>query len=299
MEVRIIDPLEKGKAAAQGETRVWGDGVPRKKVGLKWVVVSTPQNVEKVQAKITNTSSQYFDHALTSNLGGTVELALEDMGIADHDQLVSKIKNGSADTAHRIYKHIVDKVNAETAPSGDKRAVVDLIGRSLVSLKKQYATKPKTTLRVKKTSKTTGKLYYEPKENDALPTLKASALSTAKKKMAGWSITGNLESKHVRGMIKTKAAKLISGKIDSKKKWNMPEKARDMDLKYKGKSLMITVRQTGGKKLTTARVEIQIPYAYAKAYLQNHIKSKRTRSNFIFRMEHSAGYRKFIERSGV
>ena len=242
----------------------------------------------------------YFDYAMSTNLGGVVEKVLQSMDIEGYSALVTKIKTSSGDTAHKIYKRIVDTLNADPAPQGDKQAAIDMIGRSLVALKQQFTTGAKTKLKIKVKSKKSE--YYKYESSTELPVLKASVISTAKKKMAGWSVTGKLESKHVRGMLKTKAAKLIKGKIDSKKKWVLPAKAVDMEMKYKGKTLLIRVKQVRKMKDRTSsisKVEIKIPYAYAKAFLQSQIKSKKTANNYIFRLERSAGYRNFLERSGA
>lgn len=297
----VIRTLLKHVAANQGETHVWADGVTRKKVGKKWVVVSATKTMTQKKVDVQRKGRAYFDYAMSTNLGGVVEQSLQSMGIKGYDALVSKVKTGSQGTAHKIYKKIVDTLKVDTAPQGDKQAAIDMIGRSLVTLKQQFATGPKTKLTVTKTGKT-GLTYLVREKEYSLPTLKASAIRTAKKKMAGWSITGKLESKHVKGMIANKSAKLISGKIDSKKKWIMPNKAIDIEMKYKGKSLLIRVKQVRKMKERTrasAVVEIKIPYTYAKSFLQSQVKSKKTASNFIFRLERSAGYRDFLERSGA
>jgi hypothetical protein len=293
----------KAKAANQGETRVWADGKTRKKTGKKWVIVSgkSPKSEKHIEADVWRKGKTYFDYSMATNLGGAVDTVLQDMGIKDYTALVKKIKTGPTDTAHRIYKQVVDKINTMPGAPGEKQATLDMIGRSLITLRNQFSVAPKTALKIKVTSKK-GKGYYKYKETAGLPTLKASSVAKAKKKMAGWSVTGKLESKHVNGMLKTGTAKLISGKVDSRKAWVMPKKAEDLNLKYKGNSLLIRVKQSRKVKdrtWTTAKAEIRIPYEFAKAFLQNHIKSVRTRSNFIFRMERSAGYRSFLERTAA
>jgi len=298
----VIRTLLKHTAAGQGETHVWADGKTRKKVGKKWVLIgdTSKKTISQKKIDVQRKGRTYFDYAMSTNLGGVVEEVLQSMGIEGYSALVTKIKTSSGDTAHKIYKKVVDTLNADPAPQGDKQAAIDMIGRSLVALKRQFTTGVKTKLKIKVKSKKG--VYYKYESSKDLPVLKASAISTAKKKMAGWNITGKLESKHVRGMLKTKAAKLIEGKIDSKKKWVLPVKAEDMEMKYKGKTLLIRVKQIRKIKdrtRATAKVEIKIPYAYAKAFLQSQIKGKKTASNFIFRLERSAGYRDFLERSGA
>lgn len=297
--------LNKAKAAIQGATSVWADGTTRKKVGKKWIIINTGAHVKKekqIETSVRQKAYGYYGYALATSLGGVVDNVLQKMGIKDFTALVEKIKTGASDTAHKIYKQIVDAVNVKGGAPGDKQAALDMIGRSLIALRNQFSVKPKTALMVKVPSKKKGEEYYQYKKKAKLPTLKASAISKAKKKMGGWSVTGKLDSKSVHGMLKTKAAKLISGKIDSKKKWIMPKKATDLDLKYKGNSLLIRVKQIRKIKdrtRATAKVEIKIPYEYAKAFLESHIKSVRTKQNFIFRMERSAGYRDFLERAAA
>lgn len=295
--------LLKAKAAAQGETRVWSDGKTRKKVGKKWVVVG---HEEEAKQKTTKEAQQYFDHAMATGLGEVVEEVLQNHGVDGFDQLVDKIKTGPRDTAHKMYKEIVDTVRQDSASTNEeKQTTLHLIGTSLVRLKDQFVSGPKAKAKVKVTSES-GKTYYKYPGStfgatDELPTLKPSAIAAARKKMGGWSVTGKLESKHVREMIKKGTAELISGKIDGKKKWHMPKKAEDMELKYSGDSLKITVKQVKKVKertRATAKAEIKIPYAFAKAFLVNHIDSKKTRNNFIYRMENSKGYRAFMERAG-
>jgi hypothetical protein len=297
--------LNKAKAAAQGATSVWADGTTRKKVGKKWIIINAgapSKKAEGMEVSVRRKAYGYYGYALTTKLGGVVDDVLQKTGVKDFEGLIKKIKIGASDTAHKIYKQIVDAVNAEDGAPGEKRATLDMIGRSLIILRNQFSIKPKTALTVKVPGKKKGEEYYQYKKKAKLPTLKASAISKAKKKMGGWSVTGKLESASVRKMLKTKAAKLISGTIDSRKKWIMTKKAKDLDLKYKGSSLLIRVKQVRKIKdrtRTTAKVEIKIPYEYAKAFLENHIKSVRTKQNFVFRMERSAGYRDFLERAAA
>lgn len=294
--------LMKAKAAAQGEVRVWSDGKKRKKVGKKWVVVG---HEDEAKAKAEIESKTYFDHAMASDLGDAVEDILQQNGVESFEQLAEKIKTGPRDTAHKLYKEIVDRIRGSSAGSKEaKQAALHLIGTALVKLKDFYASGPKAKAKVKVTSEA-GKTYYKYPGStfgvtEELPTLKPSAIAAAKKKMGGWSVTGELETKHVREMLKRGTAKLLSGKIDSKKKWHMPKKAEDMELKYSGDSLKVTVKQVKKVKertRATAKVEISIPYAFAKAFLINHIDGKKTRNNFIYRMENSKGYRQFMDKA--
>lgn len=297
----------KAKAAAQGAISHWNDGTTRKKVGKKWIVVSRdtgiePKSEERVEAEAWRKGNEFFNYSMATTLGGVVDDTLQSMGIDSYEALVEKIKTGPTDTAHKIYKQIVDNVRAKEETPGNKKAALDYIGRALIALRDQFASAPKTKLTIKVTTKT-GKQYYKrPKDEAELPTLKPTAIAKAKKKMGGWSVTGPLTSGHVKAMMKTGAAKLVSGKVNPKKKWIMPKKAEDMELKYKGDSLLIRVKQIRKVKertRATAKVEIKVPYEFAKAFLQNQIASKKTANNFIFRMERSAGYRDFLGRAAA
>lgn len=290
----------KAKAAAQGETRTWRDGRTREKVGKKWVVISDGKK-EKVIGDAGKRAKDFYNYAMTTNLGNVIEDVMLSRNLIDYEGLVTSIKDGPSDTAHRIYKDVVDRVRTIKAPIGDKKAVVDLMGRSLIQLKELYSTKPKVRLSITKTSKK-GKEYrgYEEGKHDmSLPVMKASRVKTDKKKMGGWSVTGALSTTHIRAMLKTKAAKITAGTPNGKRKWILPKKGEDMELKYKGDGLVIHVKQVVKKQertRATAKADIKIPYTFAKAFLLNQIASKRTRNNFIFRMEHSKGYKDYMER---
>lgn len=299
--------LLKHRAAAQGEVRRWADGKARKKVGQKWIVVEEETRpVEQVRDKALQRAEDYFDYSLTSNLGGELETALNELDIYGFQGLSDRIKGQRPDEASKIYRHVVDHIRGVNAAPGDKQAVLDLFGRGLIQLKDYFAEGPKTKATIKKTGKGGG-VYYDQKDRNPveteLPLLKPSAIADAKKKVGGWSVTGPLRTTHVEKMLKTGTAELVSGKINAKKKWELPQKAKDMEIKYKGDGLWITAKQTkpsktGKSRLTTASVRIKIPYAYAKAYLKAQIESTRTANNLIFRMERSAGYRDFLEREG-
>lgn len=299
-----IRRLYKATIAAPGETHVWADGKSHKKVGKKWVTVKTAGGkTRSVMAAETNTrikGEEYFDYAMATNLGDSIESILQSEGVDSYEKLVEKVKTGGPNAAHKLYKKLVDRIGAGPGTTVEKGAALHLIGTTLVELNKQYGgPKVKTTVKVR--SKTGGE-YYGYEETEDLPTLKASAVATAKKKMGGWSVTGPLDSKHVRAMIKTKAAKLVSGKINASRKWHLPKKAEDMEIKYKGNYLLIRVKQikkVDERTRATAKAEIKIPYAFAKAYLQNQVESKKTANNLIFRMEHSSGYRDFLAKKAA
>lgn len=297
--------LYKAKAAAQGETRTWADGKTRKKVGKKWIIVEGGVKTPARQlSDAWRRGQEYFDYSMTTNLGELVEEVLQDRGIENYSGLVDAIKEGPPNTAHLLYKELVDKVLSDLAPTGDKKAVVDLFGKTLIQLRNQYSTKPKTRLTVTKTSKKgkTYRTYEEGKHSSELPAIKPSKIQEDTRRMGGWSITGTLTSTNIKRMIKAKSAKIVSGAVDEKKEWILPKKAEDMSVTYRGDSLMIRVKQVDQKAQrtrATAKVEIDIPYTFAKSFLLNQVKSKRTRNNFIFRMEHSAGYREYMDRYGA
>ena len=296
--------LLKHKAADPGETRVWADGKTRKKVGKKWIVISSGKSPERQMADTWRKGQEYFDYAMTTNLGYLVEQTLQEHGIASYDDLVDAIKKGPQDTAHTFFKTLINKVNAIQTQPKERQAVVDMFGRSLILLKDQYSSKAKEKLTITKTSKKGNeyRAYEEGKHDTSLPSIKATRIKTEKKKLGGWSVTGELTTSHIRKMLATKSAAITSGKPDSRKKWILPKKAEDMELKYKGDSLVIHVKQIVKKKertRATAKASIKIPYAYAKGFLLNQIASTRTRNNFIFRMERSQGYQNYLERYGA
>lgn len=296
--------LRKAKAANQGETHTWADGKNYRKVGKKWILVHDTKTPDKHLENVMRRSKKFFDYSMTTNLGNLVEDTLRAKGLTNFESLVEAIKTGPRDTAHKIYKDFISRVRATPSPASDRQAVASFLGHSLIDLKSIYTTQPKARLTVTKTSSKGNKYrtYEEGDHNDDLPSIKASRIQSDRKKLGGWSVTGGLSTKHVLSMLKTNAAKLIDGKPDARKKWILPKKAEDMRLSYTGSDLTITVKQMApGKERakTTARVEIKLPYTFAKAFLLNQIESKRTRNNFIFRLERSAGYRAYLEKYGA
>lgn len=294
-----LDELIKAKAAQQGEVHTRKDGRRWKKVGKKWMVVS---NVQKVSAKADETAETYFDHAMATNLGADVARILEEHGITDFPSLVKKIKNGPADTAHKIYKDLFDRINGSPGTAQDKQVALHLMGTVLVKMHEQYTPELKIKNTIKVKSRTGKEYYVKERVSLELPMVKPTEILAAKKKMGGWPITTQIETKHIKAMLKTGAAKLVAGKIDPKRKWVMPTKASDMALKYAGDSLLVHFKQVktiDKRTRAVSKVDVSIPYAFAKAFLLKHIESKKTRNNFIFRMELSKGYRAFLERAGL
>lgn len=303
----ILYLLLKAKAAAQGETRTWADGKTRKKIGKKWVVVKETggtKTKDRIEADTWRRAQEYLGYALTTTHGDSVDMVLQKYNLQGVDDIIDYVKEHGQEGVSRLYREAVDDIRSMPGSPKDKQAAIKLFGQSLIQIRDQYVSQPKEKLTVKVTSKT-GKEYYtyeEGKHSEELPSIKPSAMEAAKKKLGGWPVTGTLSTTHVRKMLETGAAKLTSGKIDGRKPWVMPKKAEDMELAYKGDSLTIRVKQVAQKKertRATAKVEIKIPYAYAKAFLLNQIESKRTRNNFIFRMEHSQGYRNYMEKKGA
>lgn len=294
--------LFKGKAANPGETHVWADGRSWKKVGKKWVLASS---ISKVVGKTIETAQSYFDHSMATNLGDEIISILGHHGVSDFQTLSEKIKTGKPDTAHKIYKEMFDYIDSNPGTTEDKQAALHLIGTALVKLRDQFVASPKVRSTIKVKSHITGKEYArkQGKVTEELPALKATAVNAAKKKMGGWTVTGPLSTNSVREMLKLGTAKLVSGKIDAKRSWIMPKKAEDMKVKYAGDSLTIHVKQVrkvDQRTRATAKVDIEVPYAFAKAFLLKHLEgNKTTRNNFIFRMELSKGYRKFLEEAGA
>lgn len=306
-EVLILSDILKAKAAAQGETRTRADGITYKKIGRKWIVVARPEGApRKTEGEITSEawqrSGDFYIAAITeTEVGEIVEDALQNMGIADYEALVDKIKNESADTAQEIFQNVASQVRSVPGIPWEQQLALDNLGRSLRVLRDHFSTKPKVALKVKVTSKK-GREYYRYRKEADLPTIKPKVIKAAQKKMAGWTVTGPLETKHIKGMLKNRSAKLVAGKIDARKPWVLPKKKEDIDWSYRGDSLLIRVKQVRGMKertRATAKVEIKVPYAYVKAFLLNQIESKRTANYFIFRIERSEGYLDFLKRAGA
>lgn len=294
------------KAAAQiGEVRSWKTGDWKKISATKWVkVVGERKTEERQRADAWRKAQQHFDYAMTSSLGYILDSVLVSRGVSSFDDLTEKIKKGDRALSSNIYREVMEKLRGENAPLGYKRDLADNVGRALLILRDQFSTAQKVDLTIKKTNKK-GKKYRitqaQQKVSNELPSLKPTVIRNAKKKVGGWNVTGPITHQNIKAMIANKTAKLTYGKIVANRKWEMPKKAEDMEFKYKGNHLLLKLRQTksmkkGDKRAsTTARVEIKLPYAYAKAFLLNHIKSVRTRNNFIFRLERSEGYRRFLE----
>lgn len=293
--------LLKGKAAAQGETRVWADGKTRKKTGKKWITVGEGTQTESQKHEYADkVAKRHYTYALTGRHGAVVAETLSDYGIDGYEGLVAAIKDGPQETASKLFRALVDKARELYVPGGERKALMQNFGQALIHLKDQYGTQPKARMTVTRTTKKTGKKYWEPKNTARdLPVIKPSRLRADKKRLGGWSVTGPLQAKHVRAMVVAGSAKITEGVVDGRKPWVLPQKIVDIPIKYKGAGLTVRVKQVSQRKHRTrasAKADIIIPYAYAKAYLLAHVKSTRTRNNLIFRMERSAGYRDYMEK---
>lgn len=300
----------KAKKAAPGEIRHRKDGRDWRKIGIKWARVPA---IHKVVLNDLQEAEHHFNYAMTTRMGNVVAEVLSRHDITDFNSLVAKLKNGLPDTAHKVYKEMYDTINSSPGTHEDKQAALHFIGHALVKVKALHVESTKANMQVKVTSKT-GKEYYRSQIGATgktgrgdlismeLPLLKPTTIAAAKKRVGGWSVTGTLETLHVRAMLANGTAKLTYGKLNAKKPWVMPSKAEDMHLRYLGDSLLIRVKQSSKRAQRTspvAKVEIKLPYAFAKAFLIHHIESVRTRNNFIFRMEHSKGYAAFLDKAGA
>jgi len=300
----------KAKAAAPGEIRHRKDGRDWRKIGTKWARVPA---VHKVVLNDLQEAEHHFNYSMVTNMGNVVADVLSRHGVTDFNSLVSKLKNGPPETAHKIYKDMYDTINTSPGTHEDRQAALHLIGHALVKVKAIHVESTRAKMQVKVTSKT-GKEYYRSQVgvtgktgrgdviSTELPLLKPTAVAVAKKRVGGWTVTGALETPHVRAMLANGTAKLVYGKLSAKKAWTMPVKAEDMHLRYLGDSLLLRVKQSNKTRYrtsATAKVEIKLPYAFAKAFLMHHIKSVRTRNNFIFRMENSKGYAAFLDKAGA
>lgn len=290
--------LLKAKAASQGEVRVRKDGISWKKVGKTWV----PE--KKVKTKIANAqeeSEQGFISAVNSELGEVVDTVLSRHDVYGYAGLASRIKKEPATFPRKIFKDVVDTIkNIEGGSPGEKQYTIHQFGRAVLNLRNIHTTGPKHRLTINRVSKT-GKTYRTKAPSD-LPVIQASRLKIEKQKMGGWNITSALTSNNVEGMIQSGTAKVVSGEVDKKKAWILPTKAEDIKLSYRGDGMAITVKQVDQKAertRATAKVEITIPYAYAKGFLRNQIGSVRTRNQKIFQMELLQGYKDYMESYGA
>lgn len=287
----------KAKAAAPGEVRTHKDGRKWRKMGKRWVYVPS---AHKAVAKVLDTAESHYSHAILGSFGKDISDILGKHGVMDFDGLTEKIKTGKSDVAHKMYKDIVDHIIAAPGERPAKQAAIHLIGTSLVKLRDQLNTakKPTTYMQVKSSK---GKEYFrKEKISTTLPLLKPSVVLAAKKKMGGWVPTGKLESKHVREMLANGTATLVSGKVDAKKSWVMPDRIGDITLKYTGDSLILHVKQVRSATERTraiSKVDIALPYAFSKAFILKHIERVRTRNTLIFKLEMSKGYKLFLEKA--
>lgn len=292
--------LLKRKAEPEGTIRKWGKET-FKKIGKRWIRIPKERTEEKQLDVVKKKAEQYFDYALTTYLGGDLSNFLsEKEDIFGFNDLFNRIKDGSGDEAHKLYKKVVDYFRSKPEQPQLKQAVLDYFGRSLILLRDYFSSKPKTRLVIKRTSKKGTVYYKKPKTKTDLPVLKPTQVKKVFQALGNWNVTQPLKSIHVERMLKTGTAQKISGKINPVKKWELPQSIKEIDLRYKGDTLGLIVKQVqkrkGKRDLVTARVRIELPYEVAKQYILSQVKKVRTRNNLLFRLEHSAGYRSFLEK---
>lgn len=288
--------LLKHKAYPEGTIRKWADGTTRKKVGKLWVKVHA---ADKFINKRNKKANQYMNYALTSSLGDVIEKVFQSKHIKDFKGLTNYVGKKSYNAASNLFREIKGAVDKTDKPKDAKKFALTMIGHSLVMLHNEYwgAEKPKVTLKVKTKN---GKEYYKRKPKE-LPVFSAKTLQQAKRKLGGWSDMKKLPSTNqLKVMLKKKSAKLVSGKPSDKLEWNVGKKLKDVVVPWRPEEKGIIVNLKQFKKVNTrnsvlAHVQVKIPYAYAPAFLTNHITSIRTRNNLMGQLERSKGYKNFLE----
>ena len=294
----------KGRKATEGTISTWIDGTRVKKVGKKWVVIGREGVKKESASKMKEIAKQHFDEALKMFTEATGKMSWAGIGIVEHledkykiydfEGLKSHIKKNPGGEASKIYRSTKAYIDTLSISTGLKKIAQGRFAQVLIKLRDAYA-QPKLKLMVKQES---GKVPYKYKE--AEPVFSATAIRYARSKLGTWTDMKKVPtSAQVRAMIKNKSGKLVSGKIDPKKKWDVYQKLDDVVVPFKSSEKGVTVRmrqfRSGAERTRqVATVELTIPYAYARQFLTSQIKSVRTRNNLIGQMERSAGYKKTI-----
>ena len=300
--MRLI--LKARPGVPQGTISTWVDGTRVKKVGKKWVVIGRVGVKDKPTSKMSEITKTHFDEAFKLFMEATGKMSWAGIGIVEHledeykiydfEGLKSHIKKNPGAEASKIYRSTKKYIDSLTIPTGLKHVAQNRLASTLIKLRDAYA-QPKVKLMVKQES---GKVPYKYKKTE--PVFSATAIRFGRSKLGTWTDMKKVPTNaQVRAMIKNKSGKLISGKIDSKKKWDVYQKLDDVVVPFKSNEKGITVKmrqfKSGAKRTRqVATVELIIPYAYARQFLTNQIKGARTRNNLIGQMERSAGYKKTL-----
>ena len=295
----------KGKIAPQGVPVQWSDGSWHKKVGKKWVNVKGPAGEEhtgKVQKDVAK-AEQKLKLAFTASQAGLdlKDIVKERFKIETFADLENKVKSESRDALSDMFKRTFDTLMKQsTAPSGQKLYAMQLFGGA-INIMSGYFGQPKKRMTIDVKSKT-GKVYRKAKAAP-VQSFKPTQLKAAKTKTAGWENMSVLPSvEQVRGMINKGSAKLISGKLDSKKKIAFMRnlKLEDVAVPFKKGAKGIKVKmyqliQKAKRKKATATVEVTIPYPYARTFLEHQVTSTATRNNLLGQLVRSEPYREVLK----
>lgn len=289
----------KSTKLGEGTIRTHG-GIRKKKVGDRWIALSQAQGKQQLNGKKAldnfTTATRYSGKA--GNLIAEVLSAY--YKINNFKDLKRYISRTPGEASHELFKNVKSYLVDLDTSTGEKRAATDFLARSLITLKAYYA-KPKTKLMVRIEGKKKGDYGRIFKYKD--PIFKPSTLKAAKLKLGGWSnMSKSPTLAQVNTMIKNKSAKLLYGKALAKKKWSIDQRVGVSKVPWKetAKGITVQLKQVKQMKKRTSRtalIEITIPYAYAKQFLDKNIKGTKTRGNLSGQLIRSKGYKKFLEKN--
>ena len=258
----------------------------------------------KEGGKVENEAKTLFTSA-TEKMGwasvAMVEYLSDNHGISSYDDMKRAILEGGRSKASAIYKDIKDYVDSQsTLPTGAKGEILHRMGSAMVNVVKmlppEKQAKPKLMIKV---TTPEGKTKYKKTEVSS-PAFPATKVKAARARMGGWTNMTTLPTTtQIKAMVDKKSAKVVKGKLNAKKKFEVYQKLEHIvvPFKEKDKGVVFKLRQTkknNDRKSTTALVELTVPYAYARQFVKNQIKSTKTGNEIIRQMERSAGYKKTL-----
>jgi len=302
---RIIEPSKyslvlsfcKAKALPEGTVRQWG-GRKYKKIGNMWVSVSDGKDVS---SRVLKRAELHFESAIASGLPGVaiIDMLEKVYKIKGFKDLRKYVQTHTREESVSLYKNLWSYVSKMGLPKSRVRYAFDNLVKTMILLQDFHGI-PKKKLMVK--IKDNGKTRYKYKTPDA-PVASARQLRSAREKLAGWSDMSNLPTPgQIKQMIKNKNARLIFGKINSRKKWIVVESRTIIPFREGEKGVTVKLKQI--RKLEkrtrrTAELDIKIPYAYARQFLDRQIGTARRRNDLIDQLNNSAGYRRYFKISRV
>lgn len=288
--------ITKSEVMQIGATSTWADGSVHKKVSPhKWVIVPRGDGIS-TKAKADRKAENYYNEAAAMSWAGLglVEHLEDKYGVADFAGLKKLISAGPKGQASKIFRSTKDYVDSLSIPTGSKSAVIDRVGRALLVLRDTYAgPKRKLTVRVRSES---GRIRWESKKAPQA-SFSAGRIRTAKKKLGGWSDMSKMPTiAQLKIMAKNKVAE-ITGIMRGKKKWEVYQRSKHIVVPFRenAKGIVVKMRQFESRKQRTHRtasVKLTIPYPFARQFLENNIKSARTRNDLVGQLTRSAGYKK-------